>query len=234
MDEKDQIKSKNDRKVINSELIASTPWLRLEELTYVDESEVERKWSAVRRTTSKVNKTDAVAVFAILTGEGLSGPDTLVCRQFRPAAETYTFELPAGLVDEGEPEIVTALRELKEETGYSGTVLGVLQNSVIDPGLSNVSIMTVVVHVDLNLPENHQPKTNFDPNELIETYRVKLNCDFLKSLHAMSRRLNSPIFTALEMLAFAISLALGKDPDSKDVINRISLLLKEGSSSCTG
>jgi ADP-ribose pyrophosphatase len=40
-------------------------------------------------------------------------------RQYRPAVEAFTWELPAGLVDAGEPPIESAKRELLEETGYT-------------------------------------------------------------------------------------------------------------------
>ena len=40
-----------------------------------------------------------------------------IVRQFRPAVERYTWELPAGLVDPGEAPVDTCRRELMEETG---------------------------------------------------------------------------------------------------------------------
>jgi len=41
-----------------------------------------------------------------------------VVRQYRPAVETFTWELPAGLVERGEDPAAAASRELLEETGY--------------------------------------------------------------------------------------------------------------------
>ena len=41
-----------------------------------------------------------------------------IVRQYRPALERFTWELPAGLVDKGEAAAETCRRELMEETGY--------------------------------------------------------------------------------------------------------------------
>ena len=47
-------------------------------------------------------------------------PDGLIpiVRQFRPAVEDFTWELPAGLVDAGEEPAAACTRELLEETGF--------------------------------------------------------------------------------------------------------------------
>jgi ADP-ribose pyrophosphatase len=56
---------------------------------------------------------DYVSVVAQTT----SGEVVLV-KQYRPAVESVTLELPAGLVDAGRTPDETAIRELKEETGF--------------------------------------------------------------------------------------------------------------------
>jgi ADP-ribose pyrophosphatase len=59
------------------------------------------------------------AQFRILT---LAGPEVLLQKQFRPPLDKVVIEVPAGLVDAGETAEQAAIRELKEETGYVGTV----------------------------------------------------------------------------------------------------------------
>lgn len=55
---------------------------------------------------------DAVAIFGITEDDKV----VLIC-QYRYAIGDYIYELPAGLVDEGEDIYNTAIREMKEETG---------------------------------------------------------------------------------------------------------------------
>lgn len=43
-------------------------------------------------------------------------------KQFRPPLDKIVIEVPAGLIDAGETAEEAAVRELKEETGYVGTV----------------------------------------------------------------------------------------------------------------
>ena len=41
-----------------------------------------------------------------------------IVRQYRPAVEAFTWELPAGLLERGEEPATASARELMEETGY--------------------------------------------------------------------------------------------------------------------
>ncbi len=59
------------------------------------------------------------SVVVLAMDEGRSEPRVLLARQYRHAAKTSLWELPAGRIDEGESELAAAKRELREETGYT-------------------------------------------------------------------------------------------------------------------
>ena len=58
----------------------------------------------------------------------------LAVRQYRPAVERYTIELPSGIVDPGESPGEAARRELLEETGYQADDVEVLGPMEPDTG----------------------------------------------------------------------------------------------------
>ena len=61
-----------------------------------------------------------------------------IVRQFRPALEKLTWELPAGTIDQGEPPAECCRRELFEETGYPAQTVHVLGSYAPDTArLSN-------------------------------------------------------------------------------------------------
>lgn len=60
-----------------------------------------------------VGQDDYVAIVALTPDKQIP-----IVRQYRPAVESYTWELPAGLVDQGEDPAESCRRELLEETGY--------------------------------------------------------------------------------------------------------------------
>jgi ADP-ribose pyrophosphatase len=59
--------------------------------------------------------------------------ELLLVRQFRPAIEGMTLELPSGLVEEGTSRDA-AMRELIEETGYAAETMTLLNDTFPDIG----------------------------------------------------------------------------------------------------
>ncbi len=95
------------------------------------------------------------------------GSVTLI-RQFRPAADDYLLEVPAGRLDPGEDPAACGRRELAEETGLSAAVLaplGVLRPS---PG-----VFDEVIHLFL-ARDLAQEEPRPEHYEEIETVRLPL------------------------------------------------------------
>ena len=60
--------------------------------------------------------------------------ELLLVRQYRPAVERHTLEIPSGLVETGEDPATTAERELLEETGYRAIAIDFLGCVTTNPG----------------------------------------------------------------------------------------------------
>lgn len=137
--------------------VGATKWLALESLEYVDSMGNQRAWDrCVRRTRLSDDAVDAVAILAVLQEDG-APPKTILVKQFRPPVGSYTVELPAGLIDDGETPAEAAVRELHEETGLVAEVDDCALSSplVLSPGLTNENVIVVTVPVDMGRPENH-------------------------------------------------------------------------------
>ena len=68
------------------------------------------------KVNTRKNTADGVIIYAVHKGE----TDRIVLvKQYRYSIGDYIYELPAGLVDEGECFKETAVREMKEETGLN-------------------------------------------------------------------------------------------------------------------
>ena len=76
--------------------------------------EVEFERGAPRELYHAVEQADYISIVALTAGGKIP-----IVRQYRPALETFTWELPAGPVDPGEAPAETCRRELLEETGLT-------------------------------------------------------------------------------------------------------------------
>ena len=107
----------------------------------------------------------AVAVIAI-TNEG----KLVLVEQYRKALERSIIEIPAGKREPGEEPIVTARRELEEETGYGANELTYLQAFATSPGFAD-EVIHLFVAKDLYPIEE---KADLDEDEFVELLEVSL------------------------------------------------------------
>lgn len=101
---------------------------------------------------------------AAITDEG----KMLMIKQFRKAAEQVVLEIPAGKRETGEDPMITAIRELKEETGYSAD-----QVTFLSSFYSSIGYSTEIIHVYLATGLK-AGETNFDEHEAIELYEYEV------------------------------------------------------------
>jgi ADP-ribose pyrophosphatase len=86
----------------------------------------------VRARRDIIHHTGSVVVLAV--EESGPTPRVLLERQYRHAAKSYLWELPAGRIDPGEKPLPAAKRELLEETGYTAKNWRRILNFYASPG----------------------------------------------------------------------------------------------------
>ena len=155
-------------KPVKTEVVFTTPWFEVVGKTMRPE---EAPYYSLRLP-------EYVAVVA-LTGDRR----ILLVRQYRPAIEQYTLELPSGLVDPGEEPVAAGRRELIEVTGHAAELepLGPL---FVDSGRLNNRIWSFfaggVRAVDGHVPEEGIKVVSYPLDDLWEAVA---NREFALSHH---------------------------------------------------
>jgi len=113
-------------RIINSKIIFNGKVfkVKLDEIKYLNSGNVSPR---------EVVLHNGGAVILAVTNEN----KIILVKQFRYPFQDYLWELPAGKLDEGEAPLECALRELKEETGYSAGKIVKLGSIFTSPGYSS-------------------------------------------------------------------------------------------------
>lgn len=93
----------------------------------------------------------------------------ILVKQFRKAIEKELWEIPAGKIEIGENPKDCAIRELKEETGYSAEKIKLIHKFYTSAGFSNQKIYIFLAE---NLIQGEQ---NFDEDEVIEVKEFEMD-----------------------------------------------------------
>lgn len=89
-------------------------------------------------------------------------------KQYRHIMKSYEWEVPAGMIDDGEEAIETAERELFEETGYHSDEIKSL--GVIYPSVGSTSEKIHLFYAICN----HQSQSELEQTEDIEVFELSV------------------------------------------------------------
>lgn len=111
-----------DSRIVSIEKKTDTRFLNLYDLHYKNKAGKDKLYFLASRAkdadglkiNTRKNKPDGVIIYSIY---GENHDRMVLVRQYRVSIDDYIYELPAGLVDEGETFAQAGARELKEETG---------------------------------------------------------------------------------------------------------------------
>ncbi|TDL93016.1 NUDIX hydrolase [Vibrio vulnificus] len=107
----------------------------------------------------------AVAIIA-LTAEN----KIIMVEQYRKALERSLVEIPAGKLEKGEEPVLSAKRELEEETGYECEKMEHIISFYTSPGFADELVHLYVAH-NLKKKENAAP---LDEDEFVEMLELTL------------------------------------------------------------
>lgn len=107
-----------------------------------------------------------VAAVLPVTKEG----SIVLVRQYRHAVRKHLYEIPAGIVEEGESPDYCAKREVLEETGYRATSLKKLSESYTSPG-----IVDEKMHIFLAEVEKTGEGLSTDEDEKIQVIEISFD-----------------------------------------------------------
>ena len=105
--------------IVNREIAFETPWFRL----------ISKQVAGDSAPYYSLQMQDYATVVAFTEREEL-----VLVRQYRPAVERYTLELPSGHVEAKEAPEESARRELAEECGFAAPELELLGTLISDTG----------------------------------------------------------------------------------------------------
>ncbi|PLT28418.1 ADP-ribose pyrophosphatase [Peribacillus deserti] len=114
-------------------------------------------------TREIVKHPGAVAIIAITPENKI-----VLVEQYRKPMERTLVEIPAGKLEKGEDPLITAVRELEEETGYECEKMEYLTGFYTSPGFAD-ELIHVYLATGLNKKEN---AASLDEDEFVEILEV--------------------------------------------------------------
>ena len=142
--------------------LVESPWIRPRRIVYENDNGQVLNWDYIER----VNARSSVLIMPRFKESG----DLIFIRQYRVILDCHVIGFPAGVISDGEDVSRCALRELEEETGYTGSVVQISPELTLNSALIKETAQCVVVELE----EDATPRAQeLEPSEKIEVHRVK-------------------------------------------------------------
>ncbi len=150
-------------KLLKTESVFSSKYLGIDKSSYeLPGGETIEDWY----TFSREN-------FVIVVAQNTQN-EILIERQYRPAADDFIYELPAGWIENNEDPVVAGIRELEEETGFTGRGVAYGPFYVL-PGTSKIHSYVAVLTIDEKIKKETKRDVDEANIELSFISRKKLN-----------------------------------------------------------
>jgi len=133
--------------ILTRQIEFTTPWFEI----------VAKRTTGDKAPYYALRMQDYVTVVA-LTNQN----DLILVRQFRPAVERYTLELPSGHVEKGETPADAARRELAEECGFGVPKVELLGALLSDTGRNENRLWCCFAPAASPLGSDHIPETGLE------------------------------------------------------------------------
>lgn len=140
-------------KILKKEILVESNYTNYSCTTFENKEKEQKKWEFIERKEG----TRAVIINAF------NDKTVVLVKQFRIPLNMFTIEFSAGLIDEGETPVAAAVRELKEETGYSGKVIKTSPPICTSAGITDEIIYLVDIEIN-----SEAGKQQLDSSEEIE------------------------------------------------------------------
>ncbi len=152
-------------KKIGERVIGKGDWLVLREDRYLNSRGEEVHWESVSHTSDS---------YVVVTAAKLVPSGRFIfLRQYRQAIENTVIGFCAGGAPRGSDPAAEAMRELREETGYIGHVVGSSPLLKLNAGLIDDDLYILSAEVDETDPRNQHPQQELEPCEEIDVVLLK-------------------------------------------------------------
>jgi ADP-ribose pyrophosphatase len=157
-------------RIVSTQSELATPWFEL----------ISKRVSGESDPYYSLRMRDYVSVVAFTEQNEL-----ILIRQYRPAVERYTLELPSGNVEKSETPEESAGRELAEESGFHSTHLELLGSLLSDTGRHENRLWCYYVERAVPITADYAPEAGLErvlvPRAALP--RLIMNEEFDHALH---------------------------------------------------